>query len=181
MSKQPRVPAGSPQGGQWAPTEGGTLYHGTTARMVDRIKSEGLKLSEAGKVWSQESIRDGEGAVYVTSTREDAERWARAADRQEMTSAPGWVPGKGKEGKTAIIEIRVPKSEASKFKVDSVGMEDLTFTELLSSDSPQRLMAKQDIPPEWIASVTILEPKEPEWRKNAPTPKPVVSKPYWRR
>jgi hypothetical protein len=131
--------------------------------MVDRIKSEGLKLSEAGKVWSQESIRDGGGAVYVTSTREDAERWARAADRQEMVSKPGWVPGRGQPGKTAIIEIRVPKEKATEFVTDNVGMGDMSYTSSVKKRA-LRLMTRQDVPPEWIVSVTVLEPKEPVWR-----------------
>jgi SPP1 gp7 family putative phage head morphogenesis protein len=135
--------------GKWTSGTGYvTVYHGTHEQVADKIKSEGLLPNE----FSSEK-GDRAKSSFVTDSKDVALNYARgaAANHQNIT---------GKKVDALLIEMRVPKHEWEKFKVDDVETGALTGKHI-----PARYRVG-GIPKEWISGIHSLDPRSGEVKKK---------------
>lgn len=160
---QPRDPKGTSTGGQWTkknaegvrenlgadiPADYIEFYHGTSTAATKGIRKQGLNFNKAGSGadefarqagWNQvykASINDRPASVYVTKSKEVAERYANYA----VNVAP-----EGVVAKSVILTIRVPKHVANLYKPDELSRpEDHAFR-------------TSSVPPKWIKSYQIYD------------------------
>lgn len=130
-AKHPRHPAGTEEGGEFAPT-GEHMFHVTHTKLVDKIKKKGLLMMQTSN-WVRAGDRDryGAGEIYAFEKEADAKRWAARMDWEfnrtmgsgkisiiKMKSSKGWrvddndpLSQASAEGKWLKREGRVPAEE----------------------------------------------------------------------
>jgi hypothetical protein len=89
MSDQPRVPAGSPRGGQWV-----KLYHGTSKAALAGIMQHGIR-AESGVAWA-------------TDSRDVAEQFAWSKDQETPVVIEIEAPENTYERLDPILLLPVP-------------------------------------------------------------------------
>lgn len=96
--------------------QGVTVYHGTSGEAAKEIKANGLRPPGKGEaLWSKEQGHQ-DGAVYVTTDKDQARRYADWAAAKYLAAHPG-APIV-----TSVVSIRVPKATwDSDFKPDVSG------------------------------------------------------------
>lgn len=127
------------ENGQWSETGAGgsrsgrsggdvIVHHGTSSKFINNIKKRGLLGSKAGTGQGWQPTTNDKGHVFFSQDRKTAEYWASNT-----------IENHG--GKSAILKVRIPKSEISKISKDpdAFGKGALRF--------------KGDIPPSWIVSI----------------------------
>lgn len=113
-----------------------TFYHGTVQEQVDSIKEHGLKTDYSGLAWPGLSQP---GTIYLARTKHDAMVWAESS-----AIRLNW---KYENPVAVVLEIRVPAEVLAKSQ---------RTTGITHTGEPEgNLRVFQDIPPEWIRSVTV--------------------------
>jgi 2'-5' RNA ligase len=150
--------------GRWT-KDGGqftTFYHGTLQEQLDSIKAHGLKTDYSGLAWPGLSQP---GTIYLARTKHDATVWAESSAIRLQWKYDNPV--------AVVLEIRVPKEVLAKSQ---------RTTGIIHTGEPEgNLRVFQDIPPEWIRSVTVGRSYDViQGRPDRPprTPSPVVIPPF---
>ena len=107
------------------------VYHGSAAKFIQKIKSEGLDPNKEKGFQSQMYHGKRGRAVFLASSPQQAQRWAESASFEERRAGVG-----------VIFRVRLPKEEAAKLIVDRAG--DLGDSYYVGS-----------IKPEWISDYTL--------------------------
>jgi hypothetical protein len=145
--KHPRVPAGSPDGGQFGPGGGGdggssdsavssgkpvVAFHGTIETVVNKIMKEGMRVTPGSKHFDGDVYAGERGeSVFVTTNQKTAEKYASSLAQSES-----WAQYKAVA--PVMFRLEIPPDEWRKFNEDKL--------------EPESHYTKT-IPPEWIKGV----------------------------
>lgn len=121
------------------------VFHGTIKDNLDSIKQEGLTASHSGAIWHYFSKP---GYVYAASDRTTAEEWAKLAAEHATIPAPNSERQPGEAAVPVVLEVAIPKSEATRLAPDSNFIDSVLLN--------NKFEFKGDIKPEWIRQGWML-------------------------